>query len=74
MIDNYEKLARKYIEGSGGLFDLYRYELASPLCFPPEVEGARWVLLCLTNQANKDDLDKLVEQARLRQEMPMEVK
>lgn len=68
--NNYEKIARKYIEGTGGLFDLYRYEMASPLCTPPEVEGARWLLLCLTNPKNKADLEALVSQSQLRQEMP----
>lgn len=66
MSDRYEQLARKYIEGSGGLFDLYHYELASPLCKPPEVEGARWVLKCLTNPENKSDLEALLEQSKLR--------
>lgn len=65
-MDNYEKMARKYIEGSGGLFDLYRYELASPLCSPEEVEGARWILICLSNPENRDDLDALLRQSQLR--------
>lgn len=38
--DEYEKLARRFIEGVGGLFDLYKYEGAVPLVKPPEVEGA----------------------------------
>lgn len=70
MTDKYEELARKYIEGVGGLFDLYKYELASPFCQPAEVEGARWLLVCLTNPSNKSDLEALVEQSRLRQEVP----
>lgn len=57
---------RKYIEDKGGLFDLYAHELATPLCLPPEVEGARWLLICLTNPENKADLDSLVEQSELR--------
>ncbi len=65
-MDSYEKMARKYIEASGGLFDFYRYELASPLCTPPEVEGARWILLCLTNLENKADLVALLYQSELR--------
>jgi len=72
MNDKYEEMARKYIEGTGGLFDLYKYEMASPLYAPPEVEGARWVLLCLTNPDNKADLESLIEQSQLRQEMPVE--
>lgn len=70
-MDKYEELARKYIEGSGGLFDLYRYELAIPLCVPEEVEGARWILICLTNPSNRQDLDALILQSNLRkEEMP----
>lgn len=70
-MDKYEELAHKYIEGVGGLFDLYCYELGSPLCYPPEVGGARWILLCLTNPKNRKDLDALVEQSVLRKtELP----
>jgi len=69
-MDKYEAMARKYIEDSGGLFDFFKYELASPLCQPPEVEGARWILRCLTNPDNKADLDALVKQSQLRQEFP----
>ncbi len=65
-MDRYEELARKNIEGSGGLFDFYRHELASPLCEPLEVEGARWILKCLTNPENKVDLEALLEQSKLR--------
>ena len=65
-MNNYEKIARKYIEDTGGLFDLYKYELASPLCTPPEVEGARWILLCLTNPNNRADLEALLAQSELR--------
>lgn len=65
--DPYERLARKYIEGPTGLFALYRYEMASPLCEPAEVEGARWILMCLTNPDNRADLDELVRQSELRQ-------
>ncbi|KKN72873.1 hypothetical protein LCGC14_0405770 [marine sediment metagenome] len=65
-IDNYEAMARKYIEGIGGLFDLYKYELAVPLCCPPEVEGARWILHCLTNPENRADLELLLQQSELR--------
>ncbi len=68
--DKYEEMARKYIEGSGGLFDLYNYEMASPFCEPQEVEGARWILKCLTNPENKADLMALLKQSDLRQEMP----
>jgi hypothetical protein len=63
--DNYEKIARRYIEGSGGLFDLYRIEWASPLCTPPEVEGARWMLGCLVHPKNRELLDQLVAQSDL---------
>ena len=66
MPDKYEDIARKYVEGTGGLFDLYRYELAIPLCSPKEVEGARWMLLCLTNPKNRELLDQLVEQSEIR--------
>ena len=62
----YEELARKYIEGSGGLFDLYKYELTSPLYIPSEVEGAVWILQSLTNPQNRSDLDNLVRQSELR--------
>ena len=65
-MDNYEVMARKYIEGSGGLFDFYHNELASPLCSPAEVEGARWMLLCLTNPKNRNDLESIIEQSDLR--------
>ncbi len=67
-MDKYEEMARKYIEGAAGLFDLYQYEMASPLCKPPEVEGARWILACLVNPENRADLDAIVEQAKLREE------
>ncbi len=66
MMDKYEEMARKYIEGSGGLFDYFNHELASPLCTPPEVEGARWILKCLTNPENAADLATLNNQAKLR--------
>ena len=65
-MDKYEEMARKYIEGAGGLFDMYVYELASPLCKPPEVEGARWILMSLTNPKNRTDLDALIQQSDLR--------
>jgi hypothetical protein len=65
-MDNYEQMARKYVEGTGGLFDLYGYELAAPLCEPKEVEGARWIIVCLTNPKNRADLDRLVQQSDLR--------
>ena len=65
-MDKYEEIAREYIEGMGGLFDLYKYELASPKCNPPEVEGARWMLRCLVQPANRATLDALVNQANLR--------
>ena len=70
MPDKCEEMARKYIEGCGGLFDLYKYEMASPLCTPPEVEGARWMLLCLINPENREDLEAIVKQSKLRQELP----
>jgi len=70
-IDRYEEIARQYIEGTGGLFDLYKYEMATPLCNPPEVEGARWILCCLTNPDNRQTLDAVIKQANLRQEMPV---
>ena len=65
MADRYEEIARHYIEGVGGLFDLYRYEMAVPKCTPPEVEGARWMLMTLTNPKNRELLDQLVEQSEL---------
>lgn len=65
MPDKYEELARKYIEGSGGLLDLYYHELAVPLCAPPEVEGARWILICLTHPEGRADLEALLEQSDL---------
>lgn len=64
--EGYEALARQYIEGLGGLFDLYRYEGAVPKYQPPEVEGAVWILQCLTNPAHRADLDALVAQSELR--------
>jgi hypothetical protein len=66
MMDKYEEMARKYIEGPAGLFSMYEHEMAFPLCTPPEVEGARWILLCLTNPKNRADLDALVQQSDLR--------
>ena len=68
MADRYEEIARQYIEGVAGLFDLYKYELAVPKCKPPEVEGARWMLMALTNPANRELLDQLVQQSALRGE------
>ena len=68
MADRYEEIARQYIEGVGGLFDLYRYEMAVPKCTQPEVEGARWMLMTLTNPDNRGLLDQLVEQSELRNE------
>ena len=65
-MDEYEKMARKYITDVGGLMDMHRYELAIPVCEPPELEGARWVLRCLTNPENRADLDALVQQSDLR--------
>ncbi len=65
-MNKYEELARKYTEGSGGLFDLYEHEMASPLYHPKEVEGAAWILRCLTNPINRDDLIELVEQSVVR--------
>lgn len=67
-MDKYEELARLFIEGPGGLFDLYRLELASALCAPPEVEGARWILLCLTNPTNRARLEQLMAQSVLREQ------
>ena len=66
MADKYEDIAREFIEGVGGLFDLYKHELALPKCSPPEVEGARWMLMTLTNPEHRDLLDQLVEQSDLR--------
>ena len=68
-MNEYEEMARRYIEQPGGLFDLYRYELSGPLCEPREVEGAKWMLECLTNPANRNDLEALVAQSQLRQEV-----
>ena len=66
-MDRYEAIAREYIEGVGGLFDLYQYEMALPLCQPPEVEGARWMLLSLTNPQNRGLLEQLMEQRTQRE-------
>jgi len=63
-MDKAEEMARKYIEGVGGLFDLYKYELAKPLCQPPEVEGARWLILSLIQPENRADLDAIVWQSK----------
>ena len=69
MADRYEEIARRqYIEGVGGLFDRYRYEMAVPKCTPPEIEGARWMLMTLTNPDNRGLLDQLVEQSEARSE------
>lgn len=69
-MDEFEKMARKFIEGTGGLFDMYKCEMAVPLCTPPEVEGARWMLVCLTNPDNWEDLKALVKQSDLRGGIP----
>ena len=69
-MDPFEEMARKYIDGVGGLLDMYKHEMAIPLCEPPEVEGARWVLICLTNPDNWEDLKALVHQADLRGAIP----
>jgi hypothetical protein len=66
MNNQYEVMARKYIEGAGGLFDLYRHEMASPLYQPKEVEGAAWILKCLTNPENRADLESLIAQSKFR--------
>jgi len=65
-MNKYEEIARKYIEGCGGLFDFYKYELASPCCKPKEVEGGQWILKCLTNPENEEDLKALIKQSKLR--------
>lgn len=65
-MNKFEEMARKYIEGSGGLLDYYRHELVIPLYTPPEVEGAAWILASLVNPKNRADLDALVEQSDLR--------
>jgi len=62
-MDRCEELAYEYIEGIGGLFDLYKYELASPVCNVPEVEGARWMLRCLINPMNRGILEELVSES-----------
>lgn len=67
VMDKYEEMAREFIEGTGGLFDLYTCELASPLCTPPEVEGARWMLICLTNPKNREVLNRLMQQSLFRE-------
>ncbi len=71
-MNKYEELARKYIEGTGGLFDLYKYEMASPLYSPKEVEGAAWILKCLTVPENRTDLEALVNQSNLRKRQEMD--
>ena len=68
IMDKAEEMARKYIEGIGGLFDMYKYEMVKPLCEPPEVEGARWLITSLINPKNKADLMALVKQLELRDE------
>ena len=65
-MDKFEEMAREYIEGSGGLFDLYHYEMAIPVCAPPEVEGARYGLICLIQPQNRSDLDALIAQSDIR--------
>jgi len=71
--DQAEEIARHFIEGVGGLFDLYKYEMASALVEPKEVEGARWLIVCLINQKNRSYLDEIVKQANLhRQEFPQD--
>ena len=67
-ISEYEALARRFIEGVGGLFDLYKYEMAVPTFQPPEVEAAAWVLHCLTTPKNRDVLVELLRQSFLREE------
>ena len=62
-MDRCEELAHEYIEGTGGLFDLYKYEMASPVCHVKEVEGARWMLKCLIQPMNRGILDELVKQS-----------
>ncbi len=71
-MNKYEEIARKYIQGPAGLFALYQNEMASPLYQPQEVEAAVWILKCLTNPRNRNDLDALVGQSNLRmhQEFP----
>lgn len=70
----YEKLARRFIEGVGGLFDLYKYEGAIPLVKPKEVEGAMWILACLTNPKNRDVLEQLLKQNHLREQREQDPK
>ena len=65
-MDKYEEMARKYIEGNGGLKDLHQYEMVTPICDDPLVEGARWIIALLTLPRNRADLDALVEQSNLR--------
>ena len=65
-MDKYEEIARKYIEGPGGLKDLYKYEMATPICEDPLIEGARWIIALLTLPRNREDLDALVAQSNLR--------
>ena len=67
MMDEYERLARKYTTHAGGLLDFYRHEMALPLFKPKELEGAFWTLRCLTNPKNRADLDALVKQSKSRE-------
>ncbi len=61
----YEQMAKKYIEGVSGLFDYIKYEMYVQRQ-SPEVEGAMWILMSLTNPDNRADLDALVHQSDLR--------
>ena len=70
----YERLAREYIEGVGGLIDFYNAEFAVPSHDPPEVAVAVWVLRCITNPSSKDDLELLIQEAKKRNFQPGEGK
>ena len=65
-MDRPEEIAREFIEGVGGLFDLYKYEMGVAHSKPPEVEGARYMILCLINPKRRAVLDEIIEQSDIR--------
>ena len=62
-MDRCEELAHEYIDGVGGLFDLYKYEMASPVCQVKEVDGARWMIKCLVQPMNRGILDEIIKES-----------
>ena len=64
----YESIARKWIEGTTGLFAMESREMVVWHVEPREVQVATFVLQCVTSPANRHILDLLVEQSDLRAE------